>query len=282
MIFGKTFKEIRLARGITIQELADEYVSKSTISRFERAEADMTLEKLVHILDKVKISMREFIFLTKAIPVAKSSLEMLSKAVLDNNTIQLNELASEEWRRYKESGNIYSKLSAIVLDAHYKSLIDKENEINESNIDFLTDYLFQCELWTQFEIVLFASSIAYLPLESSIVLSKEISKKTKLFHEDRQSFETLINTLVNITLVCIKKDRIDVAEEFIVLLQKLEIDETFFLERVLLKFTIGLFNIKKGDFEQGENQVHGALQAMKLAEAHKLEGNFRVFYEKIR
>ena len=282
MDFGKTFKEIRMARGITIQNLADDYVSKSTISRFERSEADITLEKLIHIMDKVKISMREFVFLTKTSQASIPSLELLSKAVMDSDFDMLERLVEEEWTRFNETGSKYSKLSAIVLDAHYRSLTGRENEINESNIEFLTDYLFQCELWTQFDLVLFGDSMSYLPIETSIVLSKELIKKTQVFHKDRQSFETLINTLINITLVCIENDRMDTAEDFIKALKKLDIDETFFLERVILKFVIGLFLMKKGEKDHGEKQVNEALQAMKLAEAPRLEGIFRTFYERIR
>ena len=282
MTFGKTFKEIRSARGITIQNLADEYVSKSTISRFERSEADITFEKLVHIMDKVKISMREFVLLTKTAHANIPSLDLLSKAVMDSNIEMLESLVEQEWERFEESGSIYSKLSAIVLDAHYRSLTGREKEIDESNIEFLTDYLFQCELWTQFDLVLFGDSISYLPIETSIVLSKELIKKTQVFHKDRQSFETLINTLLNITLVCIENDRMDMAEDFILALKKLDIDETFLLERVILKFVIGLFLIKKGEVDQGEKQANEALQAMKLAEAPRLEGVFRTYYDRIR
>ncbi|MFC5602211.1 helix-turn-helix domain-containing protein [Sporosarcina koreensis] len=282
MDFGKTFKEIRSARGFTINNLADDYVSKSTISRFERSEADITLEKLIHIMDKVKISMREFVFLTKTAHADVSSLELLSKVVMDGNLALLERLVDEEWARFEKTGSKYSKLSAIVLEAHYKSLTNREIEIKESDIEFLTDYLFQCELWTQFDLVLFGDSMSYLPIETSIVLSKELIKKTQVFHKDRQIFETLINTLINITLVCIENDRMDTAEDFIVTLKKLDIDETFFLERVILKFVIGLFLIKKGEIDQGEKQVNEALQAMKLADALRLEEIFHTFYERIR
>lgn len=279
---GKVFKEIRVARGITIQNLADDYVSKSTISRFERSEADITLEKLTHMLDKVKVSMREFIFLTKTVEGTAPSLELLPQAVMDSDTDSLQKLASEEWKQYKETGSSYSKLSAIVLDAHYKSLTGNEKEINESNINYLTDYLFQSELWTQFDLVLFGNSMSYLPIETSIVLSKELIRKTEVFHSDRQSFETLINTLINITLVCIEQDKMEVAEDFIKTLKKLNIDETFLLERVLFKFAIGLFLIKKGEVEAGEKQANEALLAMKFADATKLENIFRALYESFR
>ena len=200
---------------------------------------------------------------------------------MDSDFEMLERLVEEEWARFNETGSKYSKLSAIVLDAHYKSLTGREKEINESNIEFLTDYLFQCELWTQFDLVLFGDSMFYLPIETSIVLSKELIKKTQVFHKDRQSFETLINTIINITLVCIENDRMDTAEGFIRELKTLEIDETFFLERVILKFVIGLYLIKRGEVDQGKNQANEALQAMTLAEAPKLERIFRAFYERI-
>lgn len=282
MMFGKKFKEIRLARGITIQNLADEYVSKSTISRFERSEADITLDKLTHILNKVEISMREFVFLSNTATQNKSSLELLPEAMMNHDDEMLEKISKEEWRKFEEKGNAYSKLSAIVIEAHYKSLIGKEKEIEDSNIKFLADYLFQCELWTQFDLVLFGDSIAYLPIETSIVLSKEVIRKTELFHNDRQSFETMVNVIINITLVCIEKDKMDSAGDFIVSLQKFDIDETFFLERVMMKFVIGLFLMKNGEIAKGENQTNEALHAMKLADAPKMEIAFRAFYERIR
>ncbi|WOV83890.1 helix-turn-helix domain-containing protein [Sporosarcina jeotgali] len=278
---GKVFKEIRAARGITIQNLADDYVSKSTISRFERSEADITLEKLIHMLDKVKVSMREFVFLTNTVEGTVPSLELLPQAVINNDSEGLQKLAREEWEQFNETGSSYSKLSAIVLDAHFKSLAGNKKEINESDINYLTDYSFQSELWTQFDLVLFGNSISYLPIETSIVLSKELIRKTELFHKDRQSFETLINTLINITLVCIQQARVRVAEDFIIVLDELPIDETFILERVLLKFTKGLVNLKSGKVEQGTVMVNEALQAMRLADAVRLEDIFRSLYVKV-
>ena len=104
MIGGIVFKEIRLARGITIQHLADDYVSKSAILRFERSEADITLEKLIHMLDKMKFPMREFVFLTKTAHGTIPSLELLPQAVMDGDSDSLQKLASDEWNQFKETG----------------------------------------------------------------------------------------------------------------------------------------------------------------------------------
>ncbi|WP_252501754.1 helix-turn-helix domain-containing protein [Sporosarcina sp. Marseille-Q4943] len=278
MNFGKTFKKVRRGRGLTIENLSDEYISKSTISRFERSEADITLEKLILLLNKVKISMREFVFLSN-ISTFKTSLEFLSKAVLEKDVQMLKELVEEEWSQFEEGESNYSKLAAIVLEMHYRSLL--KEEVNQEHINYLTDYLFQCDIWTQFDLVLFGNSIAYLPIETSIVLSKELIKKTSIFHNDRQVFETVINTIINMIMVCLRSERISEAGIFIKKMSVFAIDETFFLEKIMLKFVKGVYLFKEGQKVEGEKMVSEALQAMILAEAYKMEENFRSFYEAI-
>lgn len=279
-LYGEVFREIRISRGLTIEDLADKYVSKSTISRFERLESDLTLEKLLHLLNKIKVSMREFVFLSSRKTNTPSSLEFLSKAVIENNPTMLKGFVDEEWLIYKKTSSIYSKLTATVLESHYKSLVGEE-VIFDDNVAFLTDYFFQCDVWTQFDVVLFADSMSYLPIETSIVLSKEIMRKTQIFHKDRQSFETLINTLENIILVCLENNRINEANEFIKIIDQLEIDETYLLEKVIMKFIKGVYLFKTGNETKGRKNIEESLQAMHLAEAFRFENIFQEYAQKL-
>ncbi|MCZ8536782.1 helix-turn-helix domain-containing protein [Paenisporosarcina quisquiliarum] len=279
-LYGEVFREIRISRGLTIEDLADQYVSKSTISRFERLESDITLEKLLHLLNKIKVSLREFVFLSSQKTNIPSSLEFLSKAVIENNPTMLKGFVDEEWLIYEKTSSIYSKLTAIVLESHYKSLLGEEVGFDD-NVAFLTDYFFQCDVWTQFDVVLFADSISYLPIETSIVLSKEIMRKTQIFHKDRQSFETLINTLENIILVCLENNRINEANEFIKIIDQLEIDETYLLEKVIMKFIKGVYLFKTGNETKGRKNIEESLLAMHLAEAFQFEKIFQEYAQKL-
>ena len=282
MSFGEAFREIRRARDITIDNLADEFVSKSTISRFERDEADITFEKLLHLMDKLKISMREFTFLARDVSIHTSSLELFPKAIMDRDLELLERLVNEEWSQFEDTGSKYAKLSAIVIEAHHKSLNEQELLIEKENIQFLTDYLFQCEMWTQFDLVLLGDSMSFLPIETAIILAKELVKKTEAFHKDRQIFETMINIFINIILVCLEKGRLKETEEFLGALKNLNVDETFFLERVLIKYVEGLFFMKQGTLEQGERQVRESLLAMELAGTPELEAIFRTMFDKMK
>ena len=275
MKFGETFKQIRLTRKYSIEALADERVSKSTISRFERLESDITFDKLVVLLNKMQVSIGEFMFLSEK-DSEINALNQLPKFILGKDLEQLQLLMEQMWREYEKDGIIYRKVSAILIEVHYNHLVKKE--IEEDRLLFLTDYLFQCEVWTQFDLFILGNSIEYLPLSTSIVLTKELIKKTSLFQGNRLVFETVINILINTSLVCMKENKLSIAQELISELQALDIDETYFFERVLIKFVFGSYLVKCGNVIEGEREVNESLQVMRLLGANKLEESFLVYY----
>ena len=278
MRFGETFKQIRLTRKYSIEALADERVSKSTISRFERMESDITFDKLVVLLNKMQVSIGEFMFLSEK-DSEINALNQLPKFLLEKDLEQLQLLMEQLWREYEKDGIIYRKVSAILIEVHYNHLVKKE--IEEERLVFLTDYLFQCEVWTQFDLFILGNSIEYLPLNTSIVLTKELIKKTSLFQGNRLVFETVINILVNTSLVCVKENRLSSAQELISELHALDIDETYFFERFLIKFVYGSYLVKCGNVIEGEREINDSLQVMRLLEANKLEESFLAYYQDI-
>ena len=61
--FGKTLRTVRKGKQVSITSLADEHLSKSQISRFERGESEISCIRLINLLDKLNISMDEFLAL---------------------------------------------------------------------------------------------------------------------------------------------------------------------------------------------------------------------------
>ncbi|WP_330949642.1 Rgg/GadR/MutR family transcriptional regulator [Virgibacillus sp. MG-45] len=277
--YGEVFHELRITRGLSIVELADDMVSKSAISRFERMESDIAFEKFIHILEKLKVSMDEFVYLSSKKQKEKSSLELLSTSIINNDPDMLRKLIDNEWDSFKVNRDIYSRLIATVLECHYKNMKGEEVQFN-SNLQSLTDYFFRCQLWTQFDVVLFSDSMAYLPIDTAIVMSKEIVNKTKEFHNNRQSLETIINTLENITMVCLENGRIKDAKDFLTIIDQLDMDETFIFERLIFKFIKGLYKIKSGNEIEGKKIAEESLYAMHLAESFNFERIFREYLDK--
>ena len=57
---GRVFHDFRTNRNITLKQVADETVSVSQISRFERGETDISLTKFLKMLENMHVEMNEF------------------------------------------------------------------------------------------------------------------------------------------------------------------------------------------------------------------------------
>ncbi len=60
---GNTLRKGRQGKQISLHSVADEHLSKSQISRFERGESEISCARLINILDKLNISLDEFLIL---------------------------------------------------------------------------------------------------------------------------------------------------------------------------------------------------------------------------
>lgn len=61
--FGITLRKVRKSKQISLCSVADEHLSKSQISRFERGESEISCIRLINILDKLHISLEEFLII---------------------------------------------------------------------------------------------------------------------------------------------------------------------------------------------------------------------------
>ncbi|MCI2017258.1 MAG: hypothetical protein LKJ52_06540 [Lactobacillus sp.] len=60
--FGSTAKAIRQSKNLTLQNVADEQLSASALSRFETGQADLTVTKFAHLLERLWTTPEEFVF----------------------------------------------------------------------------------------------------------------------------------------------------------------------------------------------------------------------------
>ena len=58
---GRTLRKIRVGKQVSLSSLADDSLSKSQISRFERGESEISCIRLIHLLNKLNISLDEFL-----------------------------------------------------------------------------------------------------------------------------------------------------------------------------------------------------------------------------
>lgn len=239
--FGAFFRRIRMDKNISISSLADEYISKGMISKFERNESEISVSRFFHLLNKVRVRPIEFELAKNHYHPSgfEELLHQIQKYVLEENHVKLKKLADSELEMWSQTSDMYSYLNYIMLTAlltnYYTSEIDQEH------LDYLIEYLFKCENWGYYELVLYSNSMSILPIETILVFSKSIPQKTLLLRDSGRLFEISINVLINTLILCIEHNREAEGLFFIKIIDELNMAETMLFERML-------FNIYKGVF----------------------------------
>lgn len=275
--FGLTLKKIRKSKKYSIEDLASIEVSKSAISRFERGEIDIAFSKLVMILDTLHVSTEEFISLANYEDTKKDTLtfsQMLLYNDIDDLEKQIDLLKQELKRNYDQ----LKYLNLIVYEYHMNNM--KNIEVPKKKISFLIDYLFSCEFWTYYELTLFGNMIEGIPLETCLVLSKELVKKSPLLKQNRQYFETLINVLSNIVLLCVSSDKIKEAKELMGILNDFYLDETYLLERTMIFYLEDIISSSELDSYDIKN-INKAIQIFELSESPNFHKFLVSYFENI-
>lgn len=275
--FGLTLKKIRKSKKYSIEDLASIEVSKSAISRFERGEIDIAFSKLVMILDTLHVSTEEFISLANYEDTKKDTLtfsQMLLYNDIDDLEKQIDLLKQELKRNYDQ----LKYLNLIVYEYHMNNM--KNIEVPKKKISFLIDYLFSCEFWTYYELTLFGNMIEGIPLETCLVLSKELVKKSPLLKQNRQYFETQINVLSNIVLLCVSSDKIKEAKELMGILNDFYLDETYLLERTMIFYLEDIISSSElGSYDI--KNINKAIQIFELSESPNFHKFLVSYFENI-
>lgn len=119
-----------------------------------------------------------------------------------------------------------------------------------------------------------------IPLETCLVLSKELVKKSPLLKQNRQYFETLINVLSNIVLLCVSSDKIKEAKELMGILNEFYLDETYLLERTMIFYLEDIISSSElGSYDI--KNINKAIQIFELSESPNFHKFLVSYFENI-
>lgn len=175
---GKTLRKIRKAKQISLCSIADNNLSKSQISRFERGESEISCIRLINILNKLHISLDEFL--------------TIHNSSDHTNTNSFNNLVQYIRKQYSTQNinniiTLLSDSSDYILNSYEKTMVksiihtvDDTIYPTEEELFQLTDYLFKIEKWTYYEIILLGNCVRSLNYNSYFLLIKEMLKKISI------------------------------------------------------------------------------------------------------
>lgn len=240
---GQIYRDIRKAKGITINSLEDKLISKSMISKFERGISDLSITRFLHLLDG--IDMRADEFFAYRLNAETADIEKLIRQFYDGffakDTQALKNLVQQCRELGQTSQNpTYSYLETMVwngLSGLGETDLPKDFE-EKKQATF--DYLFTCEKWFRLEFHLFGNMADSLTLDSLVLFARPIAQNIEIYlaSPSEAMAESILTTVLY--LACLE-GRTDLAHEFASILETISIDERNITSKIFFKFYLGCY-----------------------------------------
>ena len=274
--FGPMIRELRLSKGLTLNELAKDIVSVPFLSKYERGGSDISVEHFFQLMDRLNVRLSEFEALNANLKqeTQDSFLEKYSYAANNDNLILLNQLLADEKQYYQQSANIRHLHNQIILKQYINNMTHLPYNQEDSKV--IKDYLMKVEDWHLYEIELFGNSIFFLPLATSEFLVKTAIKKTYLMDKISNNKHVLAQVIANVITRMIEAEEILKAQKLIELAKKQLTNTNFYYEKNYLHFFEGYCLLKSGK-ELGKKYCEQALEVMKILEDYELANRLTIY-----
>lgn len=272
--YGKLFKKFRESRGLVLKDIAKLGVSVSHISRFERENTDLTISKFMLALNAINMPIDEFMYAANDFQRDEFNeiLEKISLFVSARNVSGMEKLLITQVEKIEKRETFYT-LNTILIKIRLQDLSDK-SYYDESDIQYLSDYLFSVEYWGCYELLLFANTVDVLNHQTMMILSREMCKRSE-FYKDLPNYRRLHSTmLLNCYIISIERDEYIDALYFEKQLNHNCFTETEIYEKLVFHYSKNLYELKKNRSNKAILEMKKCIAAMKLANSENLAIKF--------
>ncbi|MGT2888524.1 helix-turn-helix domain-containing protein [Streptococcus didelphis] len=279
--FGAVFKALRLNRGLKLKDVADDRViSLPQLSRFERGLTQITIDKLFFILRKVNIRLEEYLYAVNGYADNPMDVwfEILQQNVMKGKIDKLRQELNRkpfDW----ETGNTYSlnRLMVTALISH----LDPNESISDKDLIDLSDYLFNVEFWSFYEILLLMNTSRILSPDLMISLTRTMLDRTNFYHEIKKNIEHILRISLNTCLACLDCRRLNDAAYFMKYIEGMLTNDTQLYERTVFLYIKGYYNVLKHD-NKGFDNMEKAWLIAKYSESEHLARCIHDHLEKVK
>lgn len=271
---GEVFHEFRKNRNIPLKQIADEYVSSSLISRFERGEADISISKFLHALENMHVEVTEFMDAVQG-QQKSDTIEFMGQLVpleYKRDVQGFRRLFDEQKEKYANNPSVYEYHLNMILAYGFICKCDETTPFPQEYMDEIMNYLFCVEQWKIYELILIGNLYLFMSIEQLHRMGQEIANKS----DDKSgSIKVIRITLLNIFETCIHRNELDVAEYYKSIIPPMLEQETLLYERTIYHFLVGLHQYKRGKQDVGMEQMKQAIQIFEWLGCDSLAENYR-------
>lgn len=274
---GITLRKVRKGKQISLCSVADEHLSKSQISRFERGESEISCIRLINILDKLHITLDEFLVLHN---------EDYTNTELFANLVQYirKQYSSQN---IKNIAALLSDSSHYTLNSFEKTMIKSilhtmDSSIIPSNKELLqlTDYLFKVEKWGYYEITLLGNCVRTINYNSYFLLTKEMLNNYIYSSLNKTNKRIVTQLAINCLILSVDKEEFSNCTYLITEIKALLDNELNFYEQTVFLYATGYFEFKRHS-DSGIKKMEQAIQVLDILGEDKLKLHYTDHFNKL-
>lgn len=274
---GITLRKVRKGKQISLCSVADEHLSKSQISRFERGESEISCIRLINILDKLHITLDEFLVLHN---------EDYTNAELFANLVQYIRKQYSS-HNIKNIAALLSDSSLYTLNSFEKTMIKSilhtmDSSIIPSNKELLqlTDYLFKVEKWGYYEITLLGNCVRTINYNSYFLLTKEMLNNYIYSSLNKTNKRIVTQLAINCLILSVDKEEFSNCTCLITEIKALLDNELNFYEQTVFLYATGYFEFKRHS-DSGIEKMKQAIQVLDILGEDKLKFHYTSHFYKL-
>lgn len=279
--FGEIFKKFRESRGFRLKDVANEVISTSQLSRFEKGETDLTISKFILILDEINLSIDEFMYAVHGFrrDELNELLEKIRKYITMNDVEEMKRLLISQSEQ-GEKRQKFHQINTILIKIRLQDL-SGENYYDSSDLDDLTDYLFSVEYWGHYELLVFINTLDALKHDVFMLLTREMTSRTDFYKEIPTNRRLISTMLLNGYITCIEREKFIDACYFEKQLNQCCFIETEVYERLVFQYAQNLFQYKKYGSRASVMGMKKCIEAMNLAGSYHLSKHYEEHLKKL-
>lgn len=257
---GITLRKIRKGKQISLCSIADDNLSKSQISRFERGESEISCIRLINILDKLHISLDEFLILHDNDYNKTESFANLMQYIRKEYSLQnIHNLVA-----------LLSDSSNYNLNSFEKTMIKSiihtlDNAVapTEEETLQLTDFLFKVEKWGYYEIILLGNCTRTIKYESFFLLTKELLKNYIYSSLNKTNKKLVTQLSINCLISSIDNEEFENCKYLVKEISLLLENELNYYEETVFLYAQGYFEFQH-DVNAGKSKMQQAIQVFEI------------------
>ncbi|CYV08527.1 TPA: helix-turn-helix domain-containing protein [Streptococcus suis] len=281
--FGRTLKLIREGKGKSLAEVAKGHISTSQLSRFENGESDITVSKLFGVLAEMNVDVDEFVYASQDFKKDELTriLEQLKQSIYTRDVVTIKKILSEQLAKAeRDSRREFHRLNAILI-AYKLSDLDKTVVVSKEDTAFLTDYLFQVDNWSYYELLLFANTMDELEHQTMMLFCRELIGRTQFYREMKLHRLAVSQILLSAYLVSVQHKELADAIFLEKTIKGLFFDETEIFERILFKFGKAFYDYRKTGSANAILEMRKCIELLRAVDSQNIADWYETILEKI-